>query len=169
MSENQSNPGGAQGNNQKQEKFVFDPVTMATNSKVDDKFSKSFANILAIAGIGGRKALKKKKVPNANVSKLVDEVYQEQSEAAEQEFKNGFKELMVDYQTFEAETKKAYEAFVGEVAKRKQTFAERADALVGKLQNIDELRNSFARSTSTLVKNTEGADNAGSENESTQS
>lgn len=118
-------------------KFEFDPLTFATDEKLDGKFVNQMNRFLVI--LGGRNGLKKAKVKNALLDGVIKEMFEEDQKLASEKLKAEIRTFLNDYSTYVVETKKSFSAFVAAVKKNKEELIQRANNLATNIENADAL------------------------------
>lgn len=111
-------------------------------NKVEKKFSSAIEKLTAIlSGEAGLKPIKR--LPNDQVSGLVEELFKEEKEALYADVKTKLKELLKQYHELNKSIKQKEEELAKLGNQKKEEFVKAAQSLFDKIQNVDEVKNSY--------------------------
>lgn len=111
-------------------------------SKTEKKFSVAIEKLTAI--LQGGEALKPvKRLPNDNLFGLVEELFKEEKEALYVDVKNKLKELLKQYHELNKSIRQKEDELAKLANQKKEEFAKAAQALFDRIQNVDEVKDSY--------------------------
>lgn len=102
--------------------------------KVAKQFEKNFSKLVALIG---EKNLKKVKIPNNDVSQVVEELLKENREAVVLDFKAKAKAIIQEKIKFDQEVAKARKDYEKVVSDKMKLFNEQMTSLFNMIENVD--------------------------------
>lgn len=113
-----------------------------TGGKVEKKFAAAIEKLTAVLN-GAEKLKAVKKLPNDEVSGLVEELFKEERESLHLEVKGKLKELLKQYHELQKTVRQKEEELKKLEAQKKEEFVKAAQALFDKIQNVDAVKESY--------------------------
>lgn len=115
------------------------------SGKIQKRFDNNMKRLAAVFNNAERKVLgKKTKVPNTDISTIVDELLKERREATVKDFKVQCGNLLDKYIQFDREMKEE-EAKLKKIKEQKmEEFSKAIEATFGLVENIDSLAGQYA-------------------------
>ncbi len=127
------------------------------SSKIDKKFSVAIEKLTAILQ-GSDKLKPVNRLPNDQISGLVDELFKEEKEALYEETKQKLKELLKGYHELQKQIKQKEQELAKAVSAKKEEFVKAAQGLFDKIQNTDEIKTSYYEGLKTATAPDEKVD-----------
>ena len=121
--------------------------------KVEKKFAAAIEKLTAVLN-GAEKLKAVKKLPNDEVSGLVEELFKEEREALHLEVKGKLKELLKQYHELQKTVRQKEDELKKLEAQKKEEFVKAAQSLFDKIQNVDAVKESYYSGLKTATETT---------------
>lgn len=119
-------------------------------SKIERAYKASLANVVAL--FGGPTALKPPKIEAGSTAGIIEELISEERKQIEKDFKDAAKQLLKDKVEFDKFIKAKQAELQKVIEAKKKEFTVKANKVVGLINGIDTIRESYAAS---LIAETE--------------
>lgn len=119
-------------------------------TKIEKNYNDSLTNLISI--IGGKDNLKTQKLDNSEAASAMQELFKEEREAAEKEFKIEVKNLIRLHSEFEKIEKEERRKLEKLILDKKKEFVNACQKTFNKVKDIQELSKSYTESLEEVLK-----------------